>query len=120
MTPKEYTPYVCLDAEKGIIEISGKTCPEDAFRFYKPILKWIEEYLSLPKNETNINLKLTYINSASAKKILELIKTTSQLEKEGNILSINWHYEKGATDVLSAGLELSSIAEVPFKYISIN
>jgi len=120
MTPREYTPFVRLDAERGIIEIYGRTCPEDANRFYKPILKWFDEYLDSPTEDTTINLKLTFLNSTSTKKILELIKKTCLLEKKGNNVTINWHYDKGAIDMLGTGIELSSIAEVSFKYIKNN
>jgi hypothetical protein len=33
-----YTPGVVLDAKKGIFEMTGKACPEDAIEFYQPII----------------------------------------------------------------------------------
>jgi len=119
MTAKEYTPYVLLDANKGIIEISGRSFPEDANRFYKPILRWIEEYLTTPNANTQVNLKFSYFNTASSKKILELIKMISVLKKTGNKLVINWYYEEGEEDMLNAGNDFSSVVEFPFKFIEI-
>jgi len=119
MTAKEYTPAVLLDANNGIIEISGKSFPEDAVRFYKPILKWIDEYLTIPKPVTYLNLKFSYYNTASAKKILEMIKKVASLQKSGNKLEVTWFYDDGDEDMLSAGNDYSSVIEIPFKFIEV-
>ncbi len=119
MTAKEYTPYVLLDAKKGLIELSGRSFPEDANRFYKPIINWVEEYISSPNSLTQINLKFTYFNTASSKKILEMIKKVSVIKKTGFSLLVNWYYEEGEEDILSAGNDFSSVVDVPFKFIEI-
>ncbi len=114
MTAKEYTPYVLLDANKGFVEISGRSFPEDSNRFYKPILKWIDEYLLEPKPDTQLNFKFSYFNTASSKKILELIKKFSSLNKTENKLIVNWYYDEGEDDMLNAGNDFSSVVEIPF------
>jgi len=117
MTEKEYTPYVSLDADNGILEITGRSFPEDANRFYKPIMKWIDDYLIAPKPITQLNLKFSYLNTASSKKMLELIKNIAAISKTENEININWYYEEGEDDMLSAGNEFSSVLEIPFKFI---
>jgi len=119
MTAKEYTPQILLDADKGLIEISGKSFPEDAVRFYKPILRWIDEYIASPNSMTHLNLKFSYYNTASAKKILELIKKVATIKQTANKLEINWYYEEGDEDMQNAGNDYSSVVEVPFNIIEI-
>ena len=119
MTAREYTPAVLLDANNGIIEIAGKSFPEDAIRFYKPILKWLDEYLASPNASTKLNLKFTYYNTSSAKKILELIKKVALIRKSGNNLEINWYYDDGDEDMLNAGSDYSSVVEIPFNFIEV-
>jgi hypothetical protein len=119
MTAKEYTPAVLLDATKGIIEIAGKSFPEDAIRFYKPIFKWIDEYITNPQPITKLNLKFSYYNTSSAKKILELIKKVALIQKAGNNLEITWFYDDGDEDMLSAGADYSSVIEIPFKFVEV-
>jgi hypothetical protein len=119
MTAKEYTPYVLLDAKKGLIELSGRSFPEDANRFYKPIINWVEEYIVSPNSITQINFRFTYFNTASSKKILELIKKISVVRKTGNKLVVNWYYEEGEEDMLGAGNDFSSVVDVPFKFIEV-
>jgi hypothetical protein len=117
MTAKEYTPYVLLDANKGIIEISGRSFPEDSNRFYKPVLRWVDEYLTSPNSITQLNLKFSYYNTASSKKILELIKKLSSINNTENKLIINWYYEEGEEDMLNAGSDFSSVVDIPFEFI---
>jgi hypothetical protein len=119
MTAKEYTPAVIMDADKGLIEIAGKSFPEDAIRFYKPIFKWIDEYLNCPKEKTELNLKFTYYNTSSAKKILELIKKVVSIQKTGNKVEVAWYYDEGDEDMLNAGTDYSSVVELAFKFIEV-
>ncbi len=119
MTAREYTPAVLLDANDGIIEIAGKSFPEDAVRFYKPIFKWIDEYITNPTPNTKLNLKFSYYNTSSAKKILELIKKVALLQLSGNKLEITWYYDEGDEDMLSAGNDYSSVVEIPFKFVEV-
>ena len=37
------TPNVILDAENGMMQISGRSLPEDVAAFYEPILDWFDE-----------------------------------------------------------------------------
>ncbi len=119
MTAKEYTPYVLLDAKKGIIEITGRSFPEDAVRFYKPILRWIDEYIQSPNKITSLIFKFTYYNTASSKKILELIKKISIVKKTGNELNITWYYDEGEDDMLNSGSDFSSVVEIPFNFVEV-
>jgi len=42
--PTEFTPKVLLDTEKNKFEIAGESRPEDAGKFYGPILDWLDKY----------------------------------------------------------------------------
>ncbi len=40
----EDTPKIILDAGNEILEISGRSLPEDVSSFYEPVLNWLNEY----------------------------------------------------------------------------
>ena len=40
----KYTPEILLDPENCVIEIRGKSYPENTFEFYKPVIEWLEEF----------------------------------------------------------------------------
>ena len=73
--PTEFTPKVFFDPENSVFEISGFSRPENVIGFYKPILKWLEDYndkvlsqnTNFEKSILTLNLKMTYFNSASSK-----------------------------------------------------
>lgn len=118
---KEYTPKIILDPDKGYIEFSGQSFPEDSIGFYQPVLNWIEDYVKTPYKETTINIRFTYYNTSSAKKLNELIH---MLVKMTHInpkypLKINWYYEKGDDDMLIAGKDFSKMVNFPFKFTEI-
>ena len=68
------TPYVRLDGEKGLIEIKGRSIPENSLEFYKPLIDWLERYSSKPLENTNVNVQLEYFNTSSSKCILDMLK----------------------------------------------
>ena len=44
----EDNPRIVLDRESNILEISGRSLPEDVNTFYEPMMSWIEEYAKDP------------------------------------------------------------------------
>ncbi|HCC29606.1 MAG TPA: nuclear pore complex subunit [Marinilabiliales bacterium] len=116
-TPK--TPTVHFDNEKGKIEIKGRSIPENSIEFYKPLVDWLEAYLSKPAQLTEVNIQLEYFNTSSSKCILDVFKKLEAIYKSGNEVVINWHYEEDDEDMLEAGEDYQSIIKIPFKMVEI-
>ena len=87
-TPK--TPAVNFDAESGILEIKGRSIPENSIEFYKPLVDWLEEYANNPVNRTQVNIQLEYFNTSSSKCILDVFKKLEAIHKSKNEVSISW------------------------------
>jgi hypothetical protein len=121
ISAKEYTPKIILNPEKGIIEFEGQSFPEDSAGFYQPILNWIEEYIASPYKETTVNIRFSYYNTSSAKKLNELIHLIIKLKdyKPNYPLKINWFYEKDDDDMHISGKDFSKMLNFPFKFIEI-
>ena len=49
----EDTPKIILDAGNEILEISGRSLPEDVSSFYEPVLNWLNEYSENPNKTWN-------------------------------------------------------------------
>jgi hypothetical protein len=113
-TPK--TPSVKMDAEKGAVEIKGRSIPENSLEFYKPLIDWVEKYAVAPQSETEIHIQLEYFNTSSSKCLLDLFK---RLETINNKVTINWYYEQDDEDMLEAGEDYEAIINVPFKMIEV-
>jgi len=109
-TPK--TPTVSMNPSSGVVEIKGRSIPENSIEFYKPIVDWLEEYYQAPAAKTVVNVQLEYFNTSSSKCILDVFK------KQKDVI-INWYYEEDDEDMLEAGEDYESIIKVPFKMIQI-
>ena len=116
-TPK--TPTVKFDAESGVIEIKGRSIPENSVEFYKPLVDWLEEYKANPAQKTQVNIQLEYFNTSSSKCILDVFKKLEAIHKAKNDVEINWYYEEDDEDMLEAGEDYESIIRIPFKMIEI-
>ncbi len=112
-TPK--TPSVNFDPQKGTIEISGRSIPENSIEFYKPLIDWLDQYLNGPAKLTEVKIQLEYFNTSSSKCILDVFKKLEAIYKSGNEVVINWFYEEDDEDMLEAGEDYQSIIKVPFK-----
>lgn len=114
------TPTVNLNAEAGVLELKGRSIPENSIEFYKPIFEWVESYGSNPKPQTQVNVVLEYFNTSSSKCILDFFKKLENLNGGGKTtVVINWHYEEDDEDMLEAGEDYQAIISVPFKMVAI-
>jgi hypothetical protein len=114
------TPTIKFDAEQGIIEIKGRSIPENSIEFYKPLIEALENYSSAVKPITTVNIQLEYFNTSSSKCILDVFKKLEGINKAGSAVTIHWHYEEDDEDMLEAGEDYQAIINVPFKMVMVN
>jgi hypothetical protein len=107
------TPNVIFDKETGVFEISGRSLPENAYSFYKPLLDWLDEYKKAPNEETVLHIKLEYFNTASSKALLDIFTKLEGLKAA----KIAWHYMFDDEDMEEAGTEYAELVDVPFEFI---
>lgn len=112
------TPEVLLDRDNGKIKFSGRSLPEDAKSFYKPIKGWLNNYIENPPDETHAVFAYEYFNTASSKMILEMLDILKLLEEKGGKIKIDWYYLEDDDDMLEAGEDFAEIADLKFDYIS--
>ena len=111
------TPNVVLDNDNGIMQISGRSLPEDVAAFYEPILDWFDEYAEDPNEKTFVDFKLVYFNTASSKLILDILLKLEDMCDDGKDVTVRWHYPDDDEDMEEAGEEYADIVEVPFEQV---
>ena len=107
------TPTVNFSIDSKL-SIEGRSLPENVKEFYTPLEEWVT---GLNVKSVTFDISLDYINSASSKKILDVLQSLDENNNVEDII-INWHYDEGDDDSLEAGQifeELLSRSE--FKYI---
>jgi hypothetical protein len=113
------TPSIKFIQDDGVIEIKGRSIPENSIEFYKPLVDWLEDYAKDPLQKTLVNIQLEYFNTSSSKCILDVFKKLEAIHKSKHDILINWYYEEDDEDMLEAGEDYESIIRVPFKMIEI-
>ena len=114
----EDSPQITLDLNANIMEISGRSLPEDVNTFYEPTLSWLEEYSKNPLPSTSFNFKLTYFNTASSKVILDILTQFEEMIEEGHQVLVRWHFPDEDEDMQEAGEEYADMVDVPFEMVS--
>jgi hypothetical protein len=113
------TPTVRFDGNQGLIEIKGRSIPENSIDFYRPLVDWLDRYAQSPRQQTKVNIQLEYFNTSSSKCILDVFKKLESIHKLNKEIVINWYYEEDDEDMLEAGEDYESIIRIPFKMIEI-
>jgi SiaC family regulatory phosphoprotein len=113
-TPK--TPLVNFSASEHILELKGRSIPENSLEFFKPLIDWAEKFAIEATSDVNVHIQLEYFNTSSSKCLLDLFK---RLENFSQKVTINWYYEQDDEDMLEAGEDYEAIINVPFKMIEV-
>jgi len=111
------TPAIISDSEKGLIEIKGRSNPENSAQFYKPLIEWVEKYSTNPTSKTTINIQLEHFNTSSSKCILDIFKKLEPIKKANKDIMVNWYYEEDDEEMMEAGETYGTMTVIPFKLI---
>ncbi len=121
----EDSPKIIFDTVSNRFMISGESRPENAGKFYTPVINWIvnyEETLSSRKEAKDDSVlififKLDYFNSTSAKYIMDVLLIIKKFVDQGHNINIEWHFDKRDDDMLDAGNEFSDTVDLKFDFI---
>ena len=110
------TPGVNFNFD-GNIRLNGRSIPEDPGLFYTMLYAWVFQYCQHPALETQIYIEMEYMNSGSAKSILQILRELSAVNTSDKKLTIYWYYEIGDEDMLEKGEYFQTILNHEFKFI---
>ncbi|MES2285779.1 MAG: DUF1987 domain-containing protein [Bacteroidota bacterium] len=121
----EDSPKIMFDTVSNRFMISGESRPENAGKFYTPVINWIvkyEETLNSRKETKDDSVlvfvfKLDYFNSTSAKYIMDVLLIIKKFVDQGYNINIEWHFDKRDDDMLDAGNEFSDTVDLKFDFI---
>lgn len=111
------TPTVVLDAANNKFLISDTSWPEDAIKFYEPILNWVDTYFQTPNKDTVFEFKMEYFNTASAKQLAKLLSIIQKYSLNSSV-RIKWYYEKDDLDMSTAGERYAKLLNMNFELIA--
>ena len=113
------TPEVNFNADSGVIEVGGRSIPENSFEFYNPLLTWLDEYTSNPAAKTVVKIKLEYFNTSSSKYILEIFKKVKVIHTEEKDIIVEWYHDEDDEEMMETGEDYEDVTGLPFEIIAI-
>ena len=108
------TPQIEWNDEQSTLTLSGRSIPENAVEFYRPVLDWTH-CLEVDTPMT-VMVQLEYFNTSSSKCLLDLFK---RLETSSEI-QVKWHFDADDEDMLEAGEDYDHIVSLPFTFIEVD
>jgi len=116
---ENYIPTVNFNTEIGVLEISGESYHEYTIEFFQPIFEWLNNYLEQEGRTIVFNFRMTYFNTSSSRRFLEIFDLLEDYNKNknGNV-TVNWYYERDDVDMLESGEEYAEDVDLSFNLIA--
>lgn len=113
-----FIPEISFNADSGVLEVSGESYHEYTLEFYQPAFQWLEDYLATTNRKITFNFRMTYYNTSSSRRFLEMFDMLEEYQKNKNgEIIVNWYYKANDIDMLESGEEYSEDTDLPFNLI---
>ncbi len=121
LEPDSKTPGIEFDADAGKLKLWGRSIPENAVEFYKPVFEWLDNYQNKALAETEMTFQLEYFNTSSSKIILDILRRLETLQQTGKSkVVVKWLYEEDDEDMMEAGDDYQTIVDLKFEIAAVN
>lgn len=90
--PTGKTPQIDLNHLTGELIFSGRSIPENALELYDNVLKWVTQYITNPRQTTNLRLNLDYFNTASSIWLAKIVKSLCSIREPESTLMIHLYF----------------------------
>ncbi len=113
------TPLVSFDAEAHSLRISGESYPENAFKFYEPLLLWVDSYLAElgSEEEVKLELRLSYMNTSSTKCFMMLLEKFDEAYVAGKQVRLIWYCSPDNESEQECAEEFKEDLRLPFDIV---
>jgi hypothetical protein len=112
------TPEIILDHKEGIIQFKGKSIPENAVSFYKPIIDWLNIYREKPHSKTKVTFKFDYYNTATDRQLVKILLLLEEISKS-TVVNVQWYYNSGDISMLNDGKKFKELINLNIEIIEI-
>jgi len=110
------TPKITFNTKASILQIEGESYPEDVIGFYEPVFAAVKDHLSAQNARLDVEIKLIYFNSSSARSLMELLDILDAAAASGATISVKWFCD-GDDDITR---EFAEDISADIEHVSIN
>ena len=108
------SPKIDFNPQTGILIIEGQSYMENAFKFYKSLFEWMDEYFEFNTENVQVDIRLSYLNTSSTKCLMDIIFKLEQVVQIGKKVKVNWYYK--SRNILECGEELQEDLEEELEF----
>ena len=119
LEPTKLTPLVNFDTDQGILEIKGRSSPENPVELYSTLMRKLDEFSQNGQTTFTANLEFEYFNTSSSKCLFDILKKIAVMRDFGKDVTVNWVYEDGDDDMMEAGEDFSDLLDIEFNFVAI-
>lgn len=105
-----------VELTNGELNFSGCSINNDPKSFFNPVTKWVGDYSNNPPEETIVNVKFEYIDSASVKAFYEILRELKNATRFKKI-RLNWYFDIDDPEILELGEIIQSKLDIEFSFI---
>ena len=116
--PTHTTPEVQLNRDDRILNLRGRSSPENSIVFYQRIYDSVDQYFS-DNGILTINMMFEYFNTSSSKCLFGLFRQLKKYQQHGRGVVINWFYEEYDDDMLETGEDYADIIDIDINMIEV-
>jgi len=103
----DITPTIDFNAETGVLKLSGESYPENAMRFFEPVLAWLSEFLDAGSERLiSVSFHLTMFNSSTAKILMDIIYELNEAAPSEELITVIWIYHEINDLIEEFGMDL--------------
>ena len=93
--------------------------PENAEKFYQPVIAWLNDKLQSNPTTANFDVALDYYNTGSFIRLMGLFNTLHKLNESGNEFRVRWICEADDEDNIDDGKSFKEVVKIPFEIIEL-
>lgn len=94
------SPAIAGNCSTGQLTIAGESYPENASGLYRPVIRWMEDFLMHGNAPLHLRLDLLYLNTSSVRAMMDLLDVLEQAHRRGQAVAVEWRYEPGNEQVI--------------------
>ncbi|MBL7944214.1 MAG: DUF1987 domain-containing protein [Flavobacteriales bacterium] len=103
------TPFVFFSMEDCRLVIKGRSMPENAYRFYQPLIEHVKLHSHFASRQFIVIIELDYFNSSSGRFILELLLELQKRFKSPSECKVYWVTREDDEIMKDRGLEMKEL-----------
>jgi len=114
ISPTKKSFGIICNGEKGTIDITGISYPENAIEFFNPVLDWVKQFIENKNMPLLIRFKVNYYNTSSSKYLFKMLEILERYYNKGNEVEVKWSNSEGEEDMLESWREMMDEFKLPY------